>query len=412
MILLEAPLLLPIDSTPIPNGGILIDQNVIHDVGFARDLEKLYKKQIHQITCLNDTVLMPGFVNAHSHLELSSLRGFKYPGTFTGWIEKLVEAKNKTSAPDYEKGMLEGIQEMLQSGTTCIGDHVSFNTDLVTLLNSPFRGYLFMEVIGVVKEMAEEILGFAEEFEKMFKKHQTLLKVMPSPHSVHALHPEVFEKLMNSDRNLYSIHLSESSDEDKYFKLQQGPLYDFIKNKGIVPEEEITLRDSAIHYLDEKNYLSEKIMAVHCNYVNEDEIRRLGEKKVSVIHCPSSHAYFHHQKFDFDTFRAHKVNIALGTDSLASGESLSMLDQIRIGRKSCPAIPPSKWLRMATLHGAHALKLEEEIGSLTPGKKADIIGFEISPDALKDPEKAMEEILKAKTADFVMVDGKKISKEN
>lgn len=406
MILLESPLLIPMDSAPIQQGGILIEANQIHDVGFARDLEKLYAKKIKQITCLNDTVLMPGFVNAHSHLELGSLKDFKYPGTFTAWIEKLVEAKNKMPAADYEKGILSGIDEMLKSGITCIGDHVSFNTDLVTLLNSPFRGYLFVEVLGVVKAMAEETFGFAKEFQKMFKKHKTLLKVIPTAHSVHALHPEIFKEVMDEDLPLYSIHLAESAEEDKYFKQQRGPLYDFIKDKGEIPDQEITLRNSSIHYLEEKGFLSERVLAVHANYVDEEDLRRLGEKKASVVHCPSSHAYFHHRKFDFDGFRAQKINIALGTDSLASGESLSMLDQMRIGKKECPAIPARKWLRMATLHGAHALKMEEEIGSLTPGKKADVIGFEIPSDALQDAEKAMEEILKAKQVDFMMIDGK------
>lgn len=406
MILLESSLVLPMDSTPIENGGILIEGNSIHDVGFARDLEKLYSKKIKQITCLNDTVLMPGFVNAHSHLELTCMRGFRYPGTFSSWIEKLVEAKNKISAVDYEKGILEGIDEMLKSGITTLGDHVSFNTDLVTLLNSPFRGYLFVEVLGTRKAMAEETFGFAKEFQKMFKKHKTLLKVIPTPHSVHAVHPEIFKEVMDEDLPVYSIHLAESAEEDKYFKQQQGPLYDLIKSKGEIPDQEITLRNSSIHYLEEKNFLSDRVTAIHCNYVDEEDIGRLGEKKVSVVHCPGSHAYFHHRKFDFDALRAQKINIALGTDSLASGESLSMLEQIRMGQIECPAIPPAKWLRMATLHGAHALKMGEEIGSLTPGKKADIIGFEMSSEILKSRDKAMEQILKANQVDFMMMDGK------
>lgn len=409
MILLESSLLLPMDSTPIEQGGILIENNSIFDVGFARDLEKLYSKKIKQIVCLNDMVLMPGFVNAHSHLELSCLRGFRYPGTFTAWIQKLVDAKSNMTAVEYEKGILDGIDEMLRSGTTCIGDHVSFNTDLVTLLNSPFRGYLFVEVLGVFKGIAEETHGFAKEFEKMFAEHHTLLKVCATPHSVHAVHPEILKEVFDEDRPVSSIHLAESADEDKYFKQQQGPLYDFILEKGEIPEQDITLRNSAIDYLEDKGYLSEKVLAVHCNYADEADISYLADRKASVVHCPSSHEYFHHRKFDFDAFRAKKVNIALGTDSLASSTSLSMLDQIRIGQKECPAIPASKWLRMATLHGAHALKMGELIGSLTPGKKADIIGFKLGEDLLKNSELAMEEILKAKEADYVMIDGKRLT---
>lgn len=302
--------------------------------------------------------------------------------------------------------MLEGLDEMLKTGTTCIGDHVSFNTDLVTLLNSPFRGYLFVEVLGVFKAVAEETFGFAKEFEKMFQNHQSLLKVVATPHSVHAVHPEVLKQVFDDDRPVHSIHLGESADEDKYFKQQQGPLYDFILEKGEIPSQDITLRNSAIDYLENQDLLSKKILVVHGNYVDEEDIAKLAERGASVVHCPSSHEYFHHRKFDFDGFRSKKVNVALGTDSLASSVSLSMLDQIRIGQQECPAIPASKWLRMATLHGAHALRLNEEIGSLTPGKKADIIGFKLPAEALKNSEAAMEGILKAELADYVMIDGK------
>lgn len=404
MLLLRAPYILTMTSSPIKNGAVVIDEDKILFVGPEKEIYQKYSS-LEEIN-LPNSVLLPGFVNAHAHLELTSLRDFPYPGNFTHWIETLVQKKVETSDLDYEKGLHAGIEESLRSGTTTIADHVSFNTDLTTLIQSPLRGVLFLEVLGVVPEVAEEILKFAENFEAIFSNASNKMRVIASPHSAHALELEILQKVLKSDRSLFSIHLAESAEEDQLFKQKKGPLADFISQKT---QKKLDYNQtSSIQYLNAQNLLSSKILAVHCNYIDETDIALLSQNQMSVVHCPSSHAYFSHQRFPLEKLLKQDINIALGTDSLASGSSLSMLDQIGLARKNYPEIKADKWLEMATIGGAKALKMENEIGSISPGKKGDLLGFQINAISSKSDSQIMEEIIKQKQADFLMINGQRI----
>jgi len=411
-VIICAPIIFPIDSPPLLEGAVVIQKNKIIAVGKRSEVQNFTEDEIID---LPDTVLLPGFVNAHSHLELTSLRNLSYPGSFTDWIRKLLDLKPKISEEDYQKGIQQGISQMLQSGITTVGDHVSFNSDLTAILSSPLRGTLFVEVLGVVKEVAADILKAAENLEKLFEE-DSKFRVIASPHSVHAVHPEILPKLFQATRSVLSIHSAESEEEQQLFRQHSGPLYKLIQKKvGAIRES--PLHGSSLQHLNALDLLSNQIMAVHCNYINETDIDLLAKNKISVVHCPSSHKYFSHQKFPLEKLKQKKINLALGTDSLASGKSLSMLDQIRIAQKNYPEILMEEWLQIATLGGAKALKMENEVGSITPGKKADLIGFRISPSPLiplpqggegggEGVEKIFKVLLQKEKADFVMVDGK------
>src|SRR5262249_26064923 len=163
-------------------------------------------------------------------------------------------------------------------------------TDLETILQSPLRGILFVEVLGVVREVAEDLLQAAQNLEAIYQDNGRF-QVIASPHSVHALHPEVLAKLFSKERPVLSIHLGESEDEDRYFREQSGPLYEFIRKRV----REIPLQDqclsSSFQYLHHQNLLSSKIMAVHCNYLDESDLDLIAHHQMSVVYCPSSHAY-------------------------------------------------------------------------------------------------------------------------
>jgi len=402
MLLLRAPYILTMAGSPIKDGAVVVDEDKIFFVGPEKEIRQNYPSV--EVIDLPNSVLLPGFVNAHAHLELTSLRDFPYPGNFTHWIETLVQKKAETSDLDYEKGLRAGIQESLRSGTTTIGDHVSFNTDLTTLIQSPLRGVLFLEVLGVVPEVAEEILKFAENFEAIFSNASNKMRVIASPHSAHALDLEILQKVLKSDRSLFSIHLAESAEEDQLFKQKKGPLADFIRRKNVGANNYLPLQNSAVQYLNAQHLLSSKILAIHCNYVDETDIALLSQNQMSVVHCPSSHAYFSHQRFPLEKLLKQEINIALGTDSLASGSSLSMLDQIRLVRENYPEIKAEKWLEIATLGGAKALHLDHEIGSIEVGKKADLIGISLNSPWFSQSNLASE-ILKTELPHFRMVNG-------
>ncbi len=413
--ILSAPWILPIDQPLIQNGSIVIEKNRILDLGSSETIQKKYSSQDFIRIDLPGTVLTPGFVNAHSHLELTSLKKLEYPGNFTNWIRKVIELKPQTSDQDYQNGIQQGIDLMLQSGITTVGDHVSFNTDLELILKSPLRGILFIEILGVVKEVAETVLKNAEKLEQRFQNDSSLFQIYASPHSVHAVHPEILPKLFSKERKVLSIHLSESEEENEYFKDQSGPLYNFIANRRgeafslstdpSCSNEGKCFAPTAIQLLESQHLLSNQIMAVHCNYLDEKDFDLLEKYQISIVHCPSSHDYFSHQKFNLEECRKRNINIALGTDSLASGESLSILDQIRLAKKNYPDISSEEWIKMATLNGAKALKMENEIGSITKNKKGDIVGFKIKKGNSRE---MIEELIESKKASFRMLNGKVI----
>ncbi|MBF0491387.1 MAG: amidohydrolase family protein [Deltaproteobacteria bacterium] len=392
--LIRVPYLLPISADPIQEAALLIEDDILVSIGRFEEVWKHPQSKTAIQIELPDTVLLPGFVNAHCHLELTALQGLQYPGSFSAWITKLIRAKSDLSVEQIQMGFQRGLAWLLQTGTTTVADHVSVGTDWSLLKKSPLRYQIFLESLGVNPELAEQIYELGEKSE--------VPHIHLSPHSVHALHPPLLEKLLKSSRPLFSIHLAESKEEEEYFKRGSGKLFEFIREKN--PKswfENLTM--SSIQYLNKKKLLSDKILAIHCNYVDDEDIQLLQKHKMSVVHCPSSHAYFGHQRFELEKLRQAGLNIALGTDSLSSGDSLSMLDQVRLARKNYPEIPASEWLRMLTLNGARALKMEREIGSLELGKKADIIGFKFSnfSGILED---LAENVLEKKQVDFILED--------
>ncbi|MBL7685033.1 MAG: amidohydrolase family protein [Deltaproteobacteria bacterium] len=399
--ILHAPLILPITSSPIKNGALYIEEDRIQAIGTFQDILAQHSSPMLD---LENCVLLPGLVNAHCHLELTGLEGLSYPGNFTAWIRKIVEEKPKHDIEAYEKGMKEGIERSLKYGTTCIGDHVSFNTSLKPLLESPLRGIAFIEILGVLEEVSRFVLDQA----RLLIEEHSKWKMIPSPHAVHSLHLKTLQEVLRQNENLFSIHLAESSDEEFYFKEHSGELYHFIVERTGAP---LPFRKglSALQILEHAELLSNRILAIHANYVDEKDISLIKKHHISVVHCPSSHAYFNHQGFRLKDLQNQKINVALGTDSLSSGDSLSLWDQMRLASKKYPEVRAKEWIEMATLNGARALQMDSEIGSLEPGKKADLIVVRLDPFP-KTIEEIYEALLQTKEVVFSMIDGVSVFK--
>ncbi len=346
---------------------------------------------------LADAALFPGLVNAHSHLELSFLHELEFSGGFTSWIRQVLAKKNQSDPQMQKQGLSKGILLAILGGTTCVGDHISFNADLENLLHSPLRGHLFIEVLGVVPEVAQEVLAAAENLTQIYQDKFPRWSISPTPHSVHALVPSVLEKCFASPHDLFSMHLSESQDEELYFEKATGPLFDLIAERGTELKHHFV---SAIQELESRGFIDNRVLAIHGNYLTPPELAICGQRGVSIVYCPLSHEYFGHRKFPMQAALDADVNVALGTDSLASAPSLSMLEVLRKTHAAFPDRTPAQILEMATLNGAKALKLENEIGSITAGKKADLIGVRQG-----DHAQPLEALLAADHVEFSMIDG-------
>lgn len=392
--LITASALLNSQYELIPEAALWIKRNQILYAGPQKALPKEAFNEAKKII-LPQTLLCPGLVNAHCHTELSLDQTPPYPGNFPLWIQRIMEIKSLISEQDISRYIQQGSQQLLESGVTCLADHVSFNSDFIELQNLPFRSHFFIEVLGVVDDVAEHIFEHCEKIIDSIPKNTTRIKWSLSPHSVHALAASQFEKIAKKNFTRHSIHLLESAAEKEYFEKNSGPMYDFIHQRGLKNPRP---PKSPVDFLNQVGLLNEKLLLIHGNYLSDQEIEILANHQVNLVHCPLSHEYFQHKNFPLK--KLGQINIALGTDSLSSAKSISMFDVLRAMQKSYPQLSQKEIFQMATLNGAKALGLENEIGSLTVGKKADVIGVPLIHN------QGLENIFQADQVKFSMINGK------
>lgn len=401
--LLKAPFLVLIGQPVLREGYLLLEGEKIIGVGGQHELPALSSFSPVEVFDFPQTLILPGFVNAHSHLTLSPFEQMGYPGTFTGWVQKIVAQKIDFNSEQVKTTIRRGIREMVASGITTVGDHVGTDAPIEEVLSSPLTGRIFLEVIGASRAMAQSTLEKAREISSQWAKHPRFL-VHPSPHSFHAVHPEILRALFSGQDPFFSMHLAESSEEELFFREQSGALYEFVRQRNGMTDFFREGKSSAIEWVaaiqNPRNRSS--LLAIHCNYPTEKDLSYLSENRIPVVHCPSSHAYFGHERFPLEQFLQRQIPLALGTDSLASGQTLSMLDQIRIAQRTYPRVALEDWFEIATLGGARALGFENEVGSIQAGKRANLIGFQFQE--LRG-ETLFERILEAGKADWTMING-------
>jgi cytosine/adenosine deaminase-related metal-dependent hydrolase len=291
-------------------------------------------------------------------LEHSALEGLTTSQPFFAeWVKEVVREQSSLSSSDVLAGMHRGSDTLLRGGTTTLADHAhpdapAFETSL--------RRIVFWEVLGAQEGRARESLEKA--YRRTLKEGGYV-----SPHSLYAVHEEILEEMFQKISSLQSIHLLESSDENQFFRTQSGPLVAYVRERG---------GDLSFPFSSPVSWLAAKqalLLLVHGNYLNPSEIAALRGSKASVIHCPGSHRFFGHKPFPMEDLRKAGVNVALGTDGLASNEGLSMLREMRLLREEFPEVTEEEVLAMATIQGAKALGMEKDIGSIEVGKKADLI---------------------------------------
>ena len=394
---------LPVSAPPIQDGIVEIEGNQIKRIGSRTD--RTGSSSDLDVIDLGDTLLLPGLVNAHCHLEFSSLQGILEPSqnpattSFTHWVKELAAECAGLTTADQEEGYQKGIQELFQGGTTTLANHVTVaggealarQTNLL-----PFRTHHFLEVMGASPIRAQESLAAAQMVQQKLAETQATATI--TPHSLYSVHLETLQEILGVGAPLRSIHLLESAEEDQFFRQQTGPLANYVVERG----GEVSLPfSSPIKWLAALGALK-NLLVVHGNYLQSGEIALLRQAGGSVIHCPGSHRFFRHRPFPLIELKTQGVNVGIGTDSLASNEHLSMLRELTLLKESFPELSSEEIVRMATLGGAKGLGMETQIGSLAPGKMADLIGIKIR----RPFSNPYDLVLHAEQVDWVMIDGK------
>ena len=379
---LSADWVLPIEGPPIEDGAVAIDDGRIAAVG-TRD-------ELGAGTHYDDAVLLPGFVNAHSHIEYAVYAGFGDSLTdFAEWIRLHTERKRRIGWEEYVDIARLGAAECLRSGIATIGDCSFSGAAAVAMDELGLRGIAYLEVFGA--DPAEAMEQFEELRDRAVAHFGERVAVGVSPHAPYSVSAAVYHACAELGLPV-ATHISESESEVRYL-LDGGGAWETIP--WLVDPPGTT----GTRLLAREGLLGPHFLAAHCVVVEPEEIALLAEHDVAVAHCPRSNAYVGCGIAPLRELRGAGLRVGVGTDGVSSTPSHDYFDELRAvvmmarARERRPdAMTGAEALELATLGGARALRLEAEVGSLAPGKRADlaVVSVEGSPYVpVEDPAAAV-----------------------
>ncbi|MCA9253203.1 MAG: amidohydrolase family protein [Phycisphaerales bacterium] len=382
--ILRAKYVLDADLRPIENGFVRVSPHHIIAVG-----NSLPTDDLNVIDCGN-AVLMHGLVNAHTHLELGTLHNTVQPThDFVGWLERLatIMRSMNTDREDIKLAVRNGLQRSLESGVTHVGDisrFASITRETSAGIRSRPNVTSYAEVLGSMSIEPDQLLDQSADLHRL----PTALVQGISPHATYSVPHGFMLKcavVAAATRAPVCIHAAESLEEEEFLLRGTGRLREFLESMGVCDSSHKPIGVRPIEFLNRTFSLKPNTLLAHCNYVNIDEIRLIATEKTSVVYCPRTHHAFGHPPHRFDDMLDAGVNVCLGTDSLASNPSLSMLDEIRFLRRHRTDVSSETILRMATVNGEIALRAKGETHLSLIGSRADLIAIPIDPNGSSDP---------------------------
>ncbi|MBA4148797.1 MAG: amidohydrolase family protein [Verrucomicrobia bacterium] len=381
---IRSRIIYPVSRPPIENGGLFISNGRFAAVG---DWAHISKVGSGEIIDLGEVLLLPGLINAHCHLDYTDMAGkIAPPKHFSDWIKAILAVKASWSFSEYAASWLRGTEMLLHTGTTTVADIEAVPELLPELwASTALRVISYLEMTGVKSDrpacqILNEALQKLETLQVTGKNGAGL-----SPHALYSTKPDLLKVSAEAaaKRNLpTTMHVAESSEEFEMYSSRCGALFDWLK----------TQRDMAdcgnvtpIQQLVNSGLMDSQFLAVHVNYLGDGDAQLVAEKNCSVVHCPSSHAYFQHAPFPFEELTKAGVNVCLGTDSLASCKpvngqkaELNMFLEMQRFAEKFPDASPDQIIRMATVNAAQALQKCGLIGEIAPEACADFVALPLS----------------------------------
>jgi cytosine/adenosine deaminase-related metal-dependent hydrolase len=371
--------------------GILLRNAAVHvsDPGRITRVEPWHGPPPNLETRVIDwgsAIILPGLVNTHTHLELTRVRRqAQKPACFTAWLSMLLREKQAWTREDYLDATRQGAQLALASGTTLVGDISAGGASWEALKAVKLRKVVFEEVIALQPERAIEMES-ALERRLMHVEPDGLLTSGVSPHAPYSVSPELFRKVADLARRRglrVATHVAETMPELEFLQSGRGEFRDFLVSQGALPGAWQPPDCAPVLFLERLGILEQPGIMIHCNYLDSDSMARILSSSWSVVYCPRSHAFFGHAPHPVRQLLDMGINVALGTDSLASNESLSILGEMRFLYQTRKDLKCDEIIRMATLNGAVALDFGGLLGRLRRGYWADMTVLQF-PEDLRD----------------------------
>jgi len=378
--LLLADWIAPMDRAPLRQAAIAIDGAAIVEVGSAGGLLKKYPHA--EKYDWPDAILLPGLVNAHVHCELSGAVAAMGPtDDFVGWLKRVIAAA-PVDATDRQaraaENTRESIRQSLHFGVTTIGDisrHCGVTRQAFS--QSPLRAVSFGEITAMAQRrgMLAENIKLATDTTHASEK----LRIGITPHAPYSVEIPAYRRCVQLGLPI-ATHLAETPDEAEFLANHTGPLRDLWDWLGFWDQAVPAFAGGPIRLAQVVGLLNAAAVLAHVNYCDDAELDILAAGNASVVYCPRTHRFFGHAPHRWRDMLARGINVAVGTDSRASSPDLNLLDDLRLLRTIAPEVPAQTLWQLATTRPAAALGLADTVGSLTPGKQADVLVYPADGD--------------------------------
>lgn len=385
--LLSAAYIATMTGPIIRDGAVAFDEHRIIAVGQTKTIRGEHP-DANPID-LGQSVILPGLINAHTHLELSALGQLPKPASFVDWILNLREKIGAiTDFPGFIADSVKaGIQQCLRFGVTAVGD-ITLNPVITRplLAAAEMRGVSFGEVLGMANRIDQLDSRLAAAIDQ--STNRPFFRAGIEPHAPYSLDLVGYKKCLEAARPFklpLSTHLAETPDEAPFLTDHTGPFRRLWETLGAWSEGVSRAAGGPIRAMRHLGLLDYPTLLAHVNYIDDSELEILARSQASVVYCPRTHAYFNHPPHRFEEMSQRGINVAIGTDSAASSTDLNIVDDVRLVYLSNPDRETEFLWSLITSRAAIALGMSHMIGQLATDRLPDLCVFEIrSNDPLKE----------------------------
>lgn len=419
--LLLARYILPVSAPHIEDGGVLVRDGVIVAVGSRSELLAAYPNE--EVRDYGLAALMPGFVDLHTHFEYATFRGVVNDAPYSQWKMQVMSKEAELTPDDWDESAVLGAIESIRSGITTIADVTVSGTSIAPTAQAGLRGVIYREVStmdrsqvgGVVSAALDDVVRWQERVDP------ALVTIGLAPHSPYSCHPTLFKAVADAagERDLpVALHLAGSRDEYDFIKYGSSSLgQDYRAQSGWGDVVWLPTGVSPVQYVYQWGILEvPNVLAVHCVHLDPADVDTLARNDVAIAYCARCNLKLGMGIAPLQAFLAHDIRVGIGTDSPASNSTVDFFDEMRIGllvqrglAGEAQFYTSERFVRMATLEGARALKIDHLVGSLEAGKRADIIAVDLSRShqvPTQDPYSAIVHTCNQEDVLMTMVDGK------
>jgi cytosine/adenosine deaminase-related metal-dependent hydrolase len=384
--LLRAQWLAPLTATPLRDGCIVFTGGRIEAVGPAKQLRETYPDA--EIEDESDSIILPGLVNAHTHLELSHIRRGNPPTHLGDWITKTLlpqTARTGAATPEAIRGAVQvGVKQCISFGVTSVGD---ISKQCIHTRPALRDGPLRVISYGEIQAMAARRGLLNERFAAAADTscESDYLRVGITPHAPYTVEPEGYARCLafaKEHNRPLATHLAETPEEATFLSKHSGP-FRHLWEVGVNAWDDAVPRFAGgpIRFARNLGLLDYPTLLAHVNYCDDEELKILANGNASVVYCPRTHEFFGHPPHRWQDMLARGINVAVGTDSCASSPDLNIVDDLRLMHRLAPEVPPAKLWEMATTRAARAINLPN-LGAIQPGYQSDFTAF---PCTTNDP---------------------------